>query len=76
MSVEVVELLGQNVGIRNEVKLLPSEPFLHLYVVVAKTVLASDLITLGEVIDPLELIQALVQVALARASRPEHVPLV
>ena len=54
--VEIVELLRQDVGVWDEVKLVFSEPLLHLNKVVAQAVLSSDLVTLREVIDALVLI--------------------
>jgi len=56
VGVEVMELVRQNVGIRNEIELLPTEPFLHLHVVVAKAILSRYFVALREVIDSLELI--------------------
>ena len=73
---EVVELIGQDVGLGDEIELQAPEALLHLHVVVAQAVLARDLVALREVIDALELVQAFVEVALARARRPEEVPLV
>ena len=56
--------------------MLPSKPLLHLHIVVTKAVLTGDLMTLWEVIDFLELVQAFIEIALARTRRPENVPLV
>ena len=76
MGVEVVKLIWKDIGIRNEIILISAESLLHLDIVIAKSVLSGDFITLWEVIDPLELIKAFIQVAFARTSRPEDVPLV
>lgn len=65
---EVVKFIGQNVGFRNEVERLSAKPFLHLHIVVAETVLAGNFMALWEVVDSLELIEALIEIALARAS--------
>jgi len=56
VGVEIVELLGQDVSVRNEVELGTTETLLHLDIVVAQTVLSCNLITLREMIDALELI--------------------
>ena len=76
VGVEVMELLRQDVRVGDEVVLSAPEPLLHLHVIVAKSVLARDFVAHWEVVDFLELVEALVQVALARAGRPQHVPLV
>ena len=72
---EIVEFIWQNVSVRNEVKLLSSEPLLHLHVVIAEAVFPCDLVALWKVIYSLELVQSFIQVALARAGRPEQIPL-
>lgn len=76
VSVEVVELLRQDVSVGDEIVLTTPKTLLHLHVIVAKPILASDLITHGEVIDLLELIETLVEVTLAGAGRPQDIPLV
>lgn len=76
MRVEIVELLRQDVSVRDEVKLVFSESLLHFHVVVAQAVFSRDLITLREVIDALVLIKALIHVALTRRGRPAQVPFV
>ena len=76
VSVEVMKLVWQDVGVGDEVKLLSAIPFLHLDVVVTKTVFARDLVTLWEVVHSLVLIQPLVEVAFAGASCPQQVPFV
>ena len=60
VRMEVVKLIWQDVGLGDEIELLAAEALLHLHVVVAETVLSRDLMTLREVIDPLELVQAFV----------------
>ena len=75
VRVEIVKLIRQDVGIGNEVVLLPAEPLLHLDIVVTEAIFARDLVTLRKVVDPLMLIEALVHVALARGGRPAEVPL-
>ena len=74
VGVEVMKLLREDVGIGDEIKLGTPETLLHLHIVVAETVLPRDLVALREVIDTLELIEALVQVALARTRRPQDIP--
>lgn len=73
---EIMKFIWQDVGIRNEIKLLSAESLLHLHVVIAQSVFPRDFIALRKMINPLVLVQAFVQVALARARRPEQVPLV
>lgn len=53
---EIVEFIGQNVGVWNEVKLFSTESLLHLDIVITKSVFASDFIALWKVINSLELI--------------------
>ena len=53
---EVVKLIWQDVGLGDEIELLPAEALLHLHVVVTETILSRDLMTLREVIDPLVLV--------------------
>ena len=57
---EIMKFIWQDVGIRNEIKLLSAESLLHLHVVITETILSRYLMTLREVIDPLELVQTLV----------------
>jgi hypothetical protein len=76
MCVEIMEFIRQDVGVRYKVKLLSTESLLHLDEVVAESVFPGDFITLGEVVDSLELVEAFIKVALARASRPKKVPFV
>ena len=73
---EVVEFIWKNISLGDEVKLLSTKTLLHLDIVVAESILPRNLVTLWKVIDSLELVQALIQIALARAGRPEEVPLV
>jgi len=74
MGVEVMELLWQDVRVWDEIKLGSSETLLHLHVVVAKSIFPRNFVAHWEMVDALVLIEALVQVALARARRPEHIP--
>ena len=60
VRMEVVKLIWEDVGFGDEIELLAAEALLHLHVVVAEAVLARDLMTLREVIDPLELVEAFV----------------
>ena len=76
VSMEVVEFIGKNVGVRNEVKLTSAKSLLHFDIVVTKSVFSGDFITLREVIDSLEFIETLIKVALAGTCRPQNVPLV
>ena len=61
-----MKFVWQNVGIRYKVELRSSKSLLHLDDVVAESVLASDLITLWEMIDPLKLVKTFIKVALTR----------
>ena len=50
---EVMELVWQNVSVGDEIELLSPVSLLHLDIVIAESVLASDFIALREMIDPL-----------------------
>ena len=63
--VEVAKFVGQDVGVRAEVKSILTESFLKPYYVKAKPILAGDLVTLGKVINLLVLIKTLILIALA-----------
>ena len=65
MIVEISELIRQDVRVWTEVKSILSESFLKSDNIEAKTVLASDFVTLGEMIDLLILVETLILVALA-----------
>ena len=56
--------------------MISSEPLLHLDIVVAKSILPRDLITLREVIDPLVWLHSIELINLDCAIGPEQVPLV
>lgn len=73
---EIMKFIWQDVGIWNEIKLLSTKSLLHLHVVIAQSVFPRNFIALWKMINPLVLVQAFVKVALARARRPEKVPLV
>lgn len=60
VRVEVGKLVGQDVCVRDDVKVLLSELLLHLHNVVAQSVLPCELKRLREMIDLLSLAQALV----------------
>ena len=49
---------------------------MHLDIIVTQSIFPRDLIALGEMVDALILIKSFIKVALARACRPEHIPLV
>jgi hypothetical protein len=65
VGMEVMELVGEDVGVWDEVKLTSAKPLLHLDIVEAKSVFSGDFITLREVVDPLIFVQTFIQVALA-----------
>mmetsp|Transcript_9983 Transcript_9983/g.15087 ORF Transcript_9983/g.15087 Transcript_9983/m.15087 type:complete len:281 (+) Transcript_9983:1693-2535(+) len=73
---EVSVLIRQDVGIRHKIEGVPPELLLHLDVVEAEAVLASNLVGVREVVDALELVEALIQVGFAAAARPQEIPLV
>ena len=60
-----MELIWQDVGVWDEIELIPAEPLLHLHKVVAEAVLARNFIALREMVNPLMLVKSLVHVALA-----------
>ena len=60
-----MKFVWQDVSIWDEVKLLSAISLLHLDVVVAQPIFSCNLITLWEMVDSLELIQTLIQVAFA-----------
>ena len=57
---EIVKLIWQNVGLRDKIELLAAEALLHLDVIITEAILSSDLMTLREMINPLELVKAFV----------------
>ena len=65
VSMEVMELVGEDVGVWDEVELTPAKSLLHLDIVEAKSVFSGDFITLWEVVDSLIFVQTFIQVALA-----------
>ena len=75
MTQQLAVLVGQDVGVRHEVKRLSAELLLHLDVVEAQSVFPGDLVGVREVVESLELIEAFVEIGLAAAASPEHVPL-
>ena len=76
MRVEIMELIWQNLSVRDKVELTTTKSFLHFDIVVTKSVFSGDFITLREVVDSLKLVQPFVQVTLARACGPKDVPFV
>lgn len=71
MAQQVTVLVWQNVGIRHEIECFSPELFLSLDIVETESVLASNLIRRREVVEPLELVQTLVEVGLATTASPE-----
>lgn len=63
---EIVEFVGQDVGVWNEIVMLVAELLLHFDKVEAKSILPRDLITHWEVINSLILIKAFIHKTLAR----------
>lgn len=66
--VEVSKLFGQDVGVRREIKGGLAVLLLHAHQVKAKAVLARNLERTRKAIDLLVLVEALIQVRLARAT--------
>ncbi len=61
VRIEVSKLIREDIGVRNKVKVLFAKLLLHAHHVETKTVLPCNLVTLGEVVYLLELIQTLVR---------------
>ena len=67
MSMEVVKLIRQDVGVRNEIKLRPTKSLLHLHIVETKSVFSGDFVALREVIDALKFVQTFIEITFAGA---------
>ena len=67
---KIMKLIRQDVCVWYKVKFCTTKSLLHLNIVVAKSVFSGDFIAHGEMVDPLELVEAFVEVALARTGRP------
>ena len=65
MRVEVVEFIREYIGIWDKIKLSSPKPFLHFYIIEAKTILSCDFIALREMINPLELVKPFIEVTFA-----------
>ena len=76
MSVEVTELVREDICVRHKVKVLLSIALLHTDHVEAAPILAGDLMTLWEMIDFLVLIESLIKIRFATARGPQDIPLV
>lgn len=74
MGQEFSKLIWQNEGVRDEVEILFSMFELHLDYVFAQFVFSGDFIARREMIDLLMLIKSLIEVRLAAAVAPEHIP--
>lgn len=68
-------LVGQNIGVRNEIIMLSSKLFLHFDIVKAESIFLCNLVRAWEMVDSLVLIEPLIKVLLASATGPEKVPL-
>jgi hypothetical protein len=62
---EIPILVRQNVGVWNKIIVFPPKLFLHLNIVEAESIFPSDLIGIREVIDPLVLVQSLIEISFA-----------
>ena len=76
MAVEVSELIWQVVGVRDDVEGLSAILFLHGHDVLTQSILASQLKTVGKVVDLLELVQVLIDIVLVGLTRPNDGPIV
>ena len=76
VTVEVSELIWEDVGIGNDVEGLLAEALLHLDDVCAKPIFPRQLEAVWEMIDLLILIHVVVNVGLVALARPEQVPVV
>jgi len=70
------KLIREHVCLRYEVKICLAVLFLHTSNVNREPILPSELETVGEMVDLLELVQSLVEVGLALGVGPEDVPVV
>lgn len=73
---EVPVFVREDVGVRDEVKVLSSKFLLHLDIIEAQPVLPRDLIRVWKMIDSLVFIQTLIKIRLAAATGPEEIPFV
>ena len=55
---KVMELVRQDVRIRDEIKLITTKSLLHLHIVETKSVFSGDFVALWEVVNALKFIQA------------------
>lgn len=75
MVVKITKLIRQDISVRYEVKSPLTKPFLHSHDIEAESILASDLMTLREVVNLLVLIEPFVLIRLAAARAPKQIPL-
>jgi hypothetical protein len=75
MLLKVFKLIRQDISIWHNIEGFPPIAFLHLDHIVAESIFASDLITGGEVVNFLVLIQTFVKIGLATRRTPHYVPL-
>ena len=73
--IKFTKFVGENVGVRHKVKVLPAVSFLHSDDIEAQPVFPGDLVTLREVVNLLVFIKSLIQVTFATARGPQNVPL-
>ena len=76
VGVEVCELVGEDVGVWNDVESLLAELLLHLDNVLTEAVLPGQLRRVREMINLLIFVKIVVDVLLLGLTRPEHVPVV
>ena len=76
VGVEVSELIGEDVGVRNDVETVFAELLLHFDNIFAKAVFPGELARAGKVVDFLVLVEVVVDVLLLRLTGPEDVPVV
>jgi len=76
VAVEVCELVGQVVSVRDDVEMVSAVPLLHLDDIGAQMILPGELGAVGEVVNFLVVGHVLIDVILERLARPQNVPLV
>ena len=69
-------MLWKHKGVRDEVKILPTEALLHFLHIDCQSIFPSELATRREVVYLLILIEPLEEVIFALSVRPEHIPVV
>ena len=74
MVVECFVLVRQDVSIRDNVKGIFAETFLHLHHIEAESVLPGNFVTGWEVINLLVFVQSFIQITLTARRAPQNIP--